>query len=725
MDINNYNAITRAEEPAGLSPAYPYAVPTPPNGEAEMRQIWGVVRRRWRLMLTVFIAVIAVGTLYVLCRKPVYESTAMVTVVSSPSGSSGSSDLRVMTDLQGLTRSASVQSHMQLIGRPDVLLTAASQMRPADIKKGFGSLIVPKWAFRAELADKDSDVIAIAARAYDPRIAADYANAVVNAYVERDQTYSRSATRQVREYVFFQLNTVQKQLADAQRSLAMYKRKVNIVAPESQVAAITDNVIAVQNELDNSRVEYASRQNELRILRAQLASQGEEVQETKTIQVNPRYQNAVSALDALNARKAAMGQDYAPNSKEMRKLNGEISAAGRQLARVAQTIVASTVRSRNPVMTSYLSSLAGVEAARARVHALKRVLTIHQRRIQELPAFEGELTRLTTRMNLLQGIYQDLSQKYYVLLVNENSTLPNARLASAAVPPPLPVAPNMPRCAVVFVILGLLASAAAAGVAERLDPRIRDDSVPQMLLGEQPLAVIPHSDNGEAFIEAFRTLRNVIVSHSPAGRPGVLAITSPGRDEGKRTVCINLAVAMAWSGRKVLLVDADLRQPSLAASMNVPGDVGLTNLICGLVSAEEAIHPTNVKNVYCMPAGPAPYYPSQFLNSHASLDVLRNASKSFDMVIVNGPPCVGLSDIQVVSRAADAVALVVMMDRTSRDDLAGSLQSLFAVNAPYSGYILNCVNNPKFAANYRRGAESVIRDSDSDRPALLQGSPED
>jgi polysaccharide biosynthesis transport protein len=196
-------------------------------------------------------------------------------------------------------------------------------------------------------------------------------------------------------------------------------------------------------------------------------------------------------------------------------------------------------------------------------------------------------------------------------------------------------------------------------------------------------------------------------------------ITSPGRDEGKRTVCINLAVAMAWSGRKVLLVDADLRQPSLAASMNVPGDVGLTNLICGLVTAEEAIHPTSVENIYCMPAGPAPYYPSQFLNSNSSLEILRNAAKSFDMVIVNGPPCVGLSDIQVVARAADAVAMVVMMGKTSREDIRESLHSLFRVNAPYSGYIMNCADDPRLVSDYKRAAEAAMTEGDSGKPALL------
>jgi polysaccharide biosynthesis transport protein len=725
MDIRNYNAITRADGPVGLSPAYPYVVPPPPNGEAEMRRMWGMLRRRWRLMLAVFAAVMMVGALYVFLKKPVYESTAMVTIVTSQMGASGSGDLRVLTDLQGLTRSASVQSHIQLIARPDVLSTAAARMRPADMKKGFGSLIVQKWAVRAGLADKDSDVIAITASAYDPNVAADYANAVVNAYVERDQMYSRSATRQGREYVFLELNSVQKQLAVAQEDLAAYKRKVNIVNPESQVAAITDSMIAMQSELDRASVEYASRERELQSLHSQLIAQGNEVQETRTIQINPRYQNAVAALDALNARKATMGQDYAPNSKEMRKLNGEIGAAGRQLERVAQTMVASTVRSRNPVMGSYLSSLANTESARARVRALKSVLAAHQKHIQQLPAFESELSRLTTRVNLLQGIYQDLSQKYYILLVNENSTLPNARLASAAIPPPRPAAPNWPRSAVVFLMMGLLAAAGAARLAERLDLRVRDDSVPEMLLGEQPLAVIPHSDNAGAFIESFRTLRNVIVSRSPAGEPGVLVITSPGRDEGKRTVCVNLAIAMAWSGKKVLLVDADLRHPSLAATMNVPGDVGLTNLVCGLVAPEEAIQPTSVKNVYCMPAGPAPYYPSQFLNSHASLEALRKASNSFDMIIINGPPCVGMSDIQVVARAADAVAMVVMIDRTSREDLMESLQSLFRVNAPYAGYILNCVDDGKRVNDYRRIAEPEIDDSTHEKPALLQGSPEE
>lgn len=725
MAVSNYNPLV-ALDPDLSGPA---VYPTPAaaaGGEVEARRVYAAFRRRWRVMLAAFGCVMALGAIYAFFKKPVYEATAMVTVVTAQSASVDSGDLRVLNDLQGLTRTVSAQSHIQLIGRQDVLAAAAGQLPRADVSKGFGDAPIPKWAVRVGLADKDSDVIAITARAYDANIAAAYANAIVDAYVERDQIYSRSATRQGREYVRFELSAVQKQLSDAQNDLASYKRRVNIVSPDSQVTAITNSMVALQNELDNAGVELASAQRHANSLREQLAQEGNEVRETTTVQVNPRYQAAVTALDQLNARRAAMQQEYSPNSKEMRRIDSEIASAERKLEKIAQTIVGQQVRTRNPALNNYSSALAGVASARAKVKALRYVLKARQAKMQKLPAFESELARLTTRVNLLQGIYEDLSQKYYVLLVNENSTLPNARLASAALPPLQPAIPNKPRSLAIFFLLGLLAAVAAAAIAERLDSAIREDNLPALLTGEAPLAVIPHVSSVGSFIESFRTLRNVINSSRSFGtsRSKIMVVTSPNRGEGKRTVAVNLAIAMAWSGKRALLVDCDLREPSLAAGMGVPGDVGLTSLIRGVATADQVIYPTSVENVYCIPTGPAPFHPSQFLNSPGSLDVLREISESFDIVIVNGPPCVGLSDIQVVARASDAVMMVVMMDRTSQDDLKEALANLARVNAPYAGYVLNRVSVEGQTETYYWTKPESSEAEEIEEPALLRALPE-
>lgn len=670
--------------------------------QVEINVLWAVVRRRWIAMLAALLITLAVGVVYTLTKKPVYESRSLVTVVTTPPVPGRSDDVRLLNDLLALTRNNSVTSHIQMILSPEVLQTAIARLDPMQVKRGFGANTVPRWAIDIGIQEKTSEVISVVARSYDPVTAADLANGIVTTYIERDQAFSSLATRQARHYVFNEMQSVEKQLVRAQSLLADYKRKTGLIFPESQLPAISGNIISLQMDLDKANVEATSAQRQVWSLGRMLAAQGDEVEESKTIQLNPQYQAALARLDELNAKKASLRQEYAPASKEIQRINGQIADAERQLKTVAETVVASKVRARNPVLTEYLGALVSSAAADARARALRAVVANRTAEMDKLPDWERNMAGLTQKVSVLSQTYQSLSEKYYVLLVNEKSAMPNARQASAAYPSPTPAIPNKKMNAAVFLLLGLMLSAATAAVAERLDKKVRSEALVSSLIGERPIAVIPNVKSldpfqlqianpgcEDSFVEAFRSLRAVINFLMEKNPLKLLAVASPGRSEGKTTVSVNLAVAMAMDGKKVLLMDCDLRRPSIRAHMNLPGGAGFTSVVNGVIGLDEAIVATNIRNLYCLPSGPYQANPAEFLNSQASRDVLRTLAQSYDAVILDCPPGAGLSDMQVVSRIVDGVLLVVCVDHTLRPSLYDAVRRLAQVDAPLIGHVLN------------------------------------
>jgi capsular exopolysaccharide synthesis family protein len=211
--------------------------------------------------------------------------------------------------------------------------------------------------------------------------------------------------------------------------------------------------------------------------------------------------------------------------------------------------------------------------------------------------------------------------------------------------------------------------------------------IPEIPEGTNKL--ICDAEPNSTLIESYRILRSNISFSAVDRQLKILAISSPGRSEGKSTTAANLAVAMAMDGKKVLLMDCDLRRPSQHKVFGIPRDVGFSNAVTGACKLSDAIMPTSVENLSIMPSGPIPPNPSEILNSVHSRQLFTDVADRYDLVIVDCPPCTGLSDVQVVSTIADGLLLLVCMDRTLKPALHMTLRTLRQVEAPLIGVVIN------------------------------------
>lgn len=662
-------------------------------------------RRRWLVLITIAVVLIT-GLLYTITRKPMYESTASI-VVSTNTASShgGNDDINLLNDLQALTNSRSVDTQVEIISSPDLIDEAYGRL-PAEMKnKGFKSKTAPAWSLRVG-NKKNTDIIFVTARAYDPKIAAAFANSIAETYFKRDLETNSQATRQAREYVEREMKTAEGNLAKANSMLASYKRETGLISIDSQLAKVSDYMAQLQIDRDSAKTELASAKRGVAKLSDELNSQNTSVVSSTTVAMNPQFSALVAQIDDLNSQRAKILQEFTPTSKEARKIDSEIQAAERRLKSVAKTIVAAKVEARNPVrdtlLTDYSTKVAAYAASEAKMNAIGVVLGERTRTFQALPEQERQLSDLLQKVTISSRTYDMLSTKYYALLINEQSALPNGMLISRARTPMAPSYPHRRKNAVLFLFLGTLLAAAAAIIAERLDVRIHDQATSEHLTRLPLLGVIPDLPDEEvarlqignlkhnnAFLESFRILRNNVTFSAIDNRMKVIAVTSPGRAAGKSTISMNLAIAMAMDGKRVVLVDCDLRRPSVHNWLNVKRDVGFTNVAKGLCTLDDALISTSTENLFCLVSGPLPPNPGEFLNSNRSRELFEDLSARFDTVIIDTPPVTGLSDVQIISTFVDGIIMVVTMNVTLKPYLQNAMRTLQQVEAPFIGYIAN------------------------------------
>ncbi|HEY0867668.1 MAG TPA: polysaccharide biosynthesis tyrosine autokinase, partial [Fimbriimonas sp.] len=530
-------------------------------------------------------------------------------------------------------------------------------------------------------------------------------------YLELDLRRNSQATRQGREYVERERSRTQSELAAASASLAAYKQASGMIAPSAQVNEVAAASARLRNELHAARAEDKAARLKLADLTAQLRSTASEVDYQRTVAENPEYATVRASILELQKELAKVSQVFAPGSPERTDVENQIEAAEKRLERLSAKTVSGQTTQRNPVLvqlqTQYSATKADAIVAAAKKSAVEAQARSVSQELMKYPEQERRFAELQQRVDVLKSTYEMLSQRYYSLLIEERSSLPGGMIAAQAEANFEPSSPNVKRNLILGLFLALVFGVAAGLVSDHLDNKIHRAEDIERLTGLATLALVPEveSPNTEdgnlyvgkaapqhAFLEAFRMLRNNIGFSMPDRSLKTIAVTSSTMGEGKSTVASNLAIAMAMDRKRVLLVDADLRKPTVHTKMHVSKELGLSSVISGTASLAEAIRSTEWDGLDCLPAGPLPPDPTEFLNSARCRQVLSEAQGQYDYIVLDAPPCIGISDMQVISTLADGVAIVVALDQATKPQLLMSYRMIQQSGAKVIGSAVNRVS---------------------------------
>jgi succinoglycan biosynthesis transport protein ExoP len=264
--------------------------------------------------------------------------------------------------------------------------------------------------------------------------------------------------------------------------------------------------------------------------------------------------------------------------------------------------------------------------------------------------------------------------------------------------------PNVPRNLILGLVLGLLLGIGTAVLRHILDTKVRSEADIRAITDSPVLGIVGYTDELpkhpvivrdeplSAPSEEIRRLRTNLQFIDVARQPKSIVVTSSIPAEGKSTIAINLAVSLADAGARIILVDADLRRPTIAEYAGLEGGAGLTSVLIGRAEVADVVQPLRDRSLDILPSGPIPPNPSELLGSRAMAELLDELTANYDMVLLDSPPALPVTDAAVLSKLAGGALVVVGTDRIHRPQLLDTLESLNTVDAHVFGLVVNKIS---------------------------------
>jgi len=550
---------------------------------------------------------------------------------------------------------------------------------------------------------KNSRLVDVAFSSPDPEITAAVANTLAKQYIEQNLEYRFLSTKEASDWLGQQLALERKKLEDSELALQRYREKGDAVALEDRQNIVVQRLADLNAAYTKARTERFEKEalyNQLKGLQNDRTA----LDTFPAILSNSFIQQLKSQLADLQRQQAQMADRLGEKHPDMIKQKSAIQSTEAKLSAEISKVVQS-------VRNEFLSAQAQERSLSEALNAQKTdALSLNRRGI------EYGVLRREAESN--KQMYETLMQRAKETGISGELKTSNIRVVDHAEVPRSPVSPNKSRDLLLGFLGGIIAGVGLALFVGSLDNNVKNPDEIKQFLGLSFLGLVPGLSEKELvdgrspllidavpqnFAEAFRGIRtNVMFSSAEEGSRSVV-VTSTQPYEGKTIVAANLAMSLAQTGQRILLIDADMRKPRQHELMNVTQDPGLSSLLVGKAKANDAVRKSATNNLWVLPAGPHPPNPAELLGSSRFKDLLKTFSQHFDWVVLDSPPVMAVTDASLIGHLTTGVVFVIGSEQVNRHTARTAVEQLLSSKATILGSVLNRVNvkkNPYYYANY-------------------------
>lgn len=526
----------------------------------------------------------------------------------------------------------------------------------------------------------------------DPRMAATYANAHADAYIESILDARLSVTQSASSWMARRVEELRSNLQDSEARLQAYREQERLIDVDGIQALPTMQI----NDLAARLVDARRRLSTARIAYLQVYGEGSDsIESVPAVLDNPAVQQFRQVQAQAEQRVAELAERYGPKHPNMIAAQSELAEATENLE-AQQQVVSGGIRAE------YL-------AAQSEVRALEDELDVAKQQYQEVSRKGADLAELQREVDTNRQLYELFYSRMRETAQTGDLESVNARIVQAAVVPRVPISPRKKLAVMIAFAFSLAAGIGAAFLLEQLSNTIRSSSDVEDKLGLPLLGSVPtlgrraskragtalFAEEEKRFGEAIRTIRTGLTLSDLDDPHKVILVTSSVVGEGKSTVAMNLALAFAKVER-VLLVDADMRRPSIARELNLERSTpGLPELLASEANLNKSITFRDDYNLEILKTSTIPADPLELLSPASLSRVMNTLRKTYDRIIIDSPPVLPLSDPSVLATHADSIVYVVKFDSTNNQHIKAGLQQLRRQRAPLSGIVLNQVDTRK------------------------------
>jgi len=641
----------------------------------DLRAMWALLYRNRIAIILIIAGCLLIGLASVLFMPRVYQAVASVQIDQQTtkvlgtednepvvSGSDADRFLQTQVDVLSSRAMAKRVADGLGLGKSDDFLIAMgdsslSDLTPAERDERVGDTLIKNLTIDLR---RNSRVVGILFKSRDPALAARIANAYSQQYIQSNIQRKFSTSDYSRDFLQNQLGLAKNRLEASERALISYARSSRLIdasngatqqgESETPRSLITANLVQLNRAYADAKAQRLEAQQRWEQARDVPAATLPEVLS------NQAMQQLLQQRAELNADLGQMRQHLKPDHPTVLRAAAQLKELDSQARTLGESI-------RNSIRNQFLTTQRQETAIEGQVNALKSQ-TLSE---QDLGVRYNILRR---EVDTNRQLYESLLQRFKELSAEAGVTNNNITVVDSAEVPRKPSSPRPLLNMALSLIAGVGLALLYAYGREKLDDAIRDPRDVEAKLHLPLLGVVPEFTGAnlqEALdapysdvAEAYYAVRSSVELSSNKGLPPSLLITSSNKGEGKSTTSYVLARDLSRLGRKVLLIDADLRRPSLHRYFDMPsGAPGLSSVLARLTPSAEAIHPATEGQPAFMSSGPLPPDPANLFAGTAVDELLHELSGRFDVIVVDGPPVMALADAVELASAAAATVFVV------------------------------------------------------------------
>ena len=677
-------------------------VSAPTETTQQLNGILRTLQRRLRPMLAIFFGFLAVVLIFTLLVPKSYTTeTKIIAGNSNPVPSGGDNTNTQLPFLNALLAASGVQSaetYVELFQETPVVQQVMHNMGIQMSQRDFLKHVQIKPITNTSIID-------LAVTWNNRNLSARIANEFGRVVVDRQRQLVASQAEQAIGFLSTQLPAAQKTMRDAQMKLANFEATHHI----ADINAQTQSDIAMLAQLDGK---IATTQADQQQARAQLASVQTQINRTSptitggtTVATNPVVQQLETQLSQVQVQLKTAEQQYTEQHPQVIALKQQEAQLQNEIARQRATVTASTNTVPNPLYQQLQQQQAQYQSQSAADAAQLTVLSRQRNdmnpRLASLPGQAATLADLQRNAQSAQDVYTALQQKFNNANVAKDTALSDVTVTQPALPNTAKVTPDLVLNLLLGILLGLTLAIVGAFVIDYLDGSVKDEREVEEELALASLAQIPlvRMRNGVAALPWVRTLTIesflqlvTSIKYASDTKLETLVITSPSQGDGKSTISVNVALAMAELEPRVLLVDGDLRRASIHTKLHMKNERGLSDVLVGRARLNEVVQKTKYPGLDILTSGTPTPNPIKLLESPRMDDLLREASENYRCIIVDTAALSVNLDAAVVSRKVDGTVVVLSAGTTELREAKGALRRLQQVGVKnVLGFVLNRV----------------------------------
>lgn len=664
-------------------------------------------RQKWRILL--FTALCGLVALFFSLRvTPLYQSVTLI-------------DIDRNGDLEAVgadPRKAAPGNPEQFIATQIRLIQSDAVLRPVVHKHNLPLEQAEPWFVPARTGDASARnmapavlkhlkvthppqtfLIYIQYRSPDPKLAAQVANEIAQSYIDHVFRIRYESSQTLSAFMERQLEELRGKMERSNAALAAFERELNMIDPEERTSIISSRLLQLNAEFTLAQAERVKREASFRAL-----SQGSMEAATMS-QHGQRLQDLERRHQELLESFAKIKQHYGPNHPAYVSAKAELDQV-----KAAQEAATASVQRQIGL---------GFEEAVQREELLDKELRATKVEFDRLNASSFQYKTLKREADADRKLYEELVAKTKQATINAGFPSTAIRIADLARPAYAPITPNIQMNVLLALVFGLVVSVGASLLSDTLDTTVRDPEVVSSMLGSDVLGMLPRirgrrgqlipsmflggGDTSQALVrsgdmphrsvmeyqESVKTLHASLMLADMDQRLRTVMVTSASPSEGKSTVATTVALSHASTGKKVLLIDGDLRRPSIADKLSISSREGLVDVCLRGAAWRDLIHPlAELSNLHVLVTGACN---RRAIDQFAVVlaDLLAEASTEYDLVIVDSPPILGFPEPLHMASLVDGVLVVALAGSTNRKALQLALNQLRRIGAHTLGVVMN------------------------------------